>query len=465
MVNKLSNIFNTINGVDNSIDEIQNSIDFSNFKFKDELNSDFWYKGTFKSGIRHGLINLAEDYFFRSLDIQTPIIDIRLTGSLANYNWSKYSDVDLHIVIDFSKLGDVELYKDLISTKTKEWNDKYGITIKGYDVELYVEDINEVHTSSGVYSLLKNEWVTKPTKNYQEINKPIVVKKYQKILDKFKKLKEQFSDGEYDNVLLGVEKLKKYIKKLRTVGLRRDGEVSPENIMFKLLRRNEILDDINDLYIKSYNSKYTISEDVIIEDYPKDFDIELFSTLRSFSARVKYCEKYLNRISSGSSRIVYKIDETKVLKLAKNNKGLAQNEVEIELSNYSDLEGVVAKVFNYDENNLWLEMELAKKINNNDFKRIIGYNFIDFTKFIYNVAVDANITRNRYKHDLPSEIADAMWEDINITSIVDYMVNYDIPPGDLMRLSSYGAIKRGGNEDIVIIDYGLTKDVYASHYA
>lgn len=102
---------------------------------------------------------------------------------------------------------------------------------------------------------------------------------------------------------------------------------------------------------------YSLIESLIDEDYPSNFNSEEFKKLKSFNQRVNYCNNNLTRISSGSSRIVYKIDEEKVLKLAKNKKGLAQNEIEISYGNYYDLNDIVAKVFDSDSNNLWVEME------------------------------------------------------------------------------------------------------------
>lgn len=107
---------------------------------------------------------------------------------------------------------------------------------------------------------------------------------------------------------------------------------------------------------------FNIVESLLDEDYPLTFNMEHFKTLRSFNQRIQYCEQNLQRISSGTSRIVYKIDNEKVLKLAKNSKGLAQNEVEAGYSKYNDLEDLVARTFDYDEKNLWVEMELARPV-------------------------------------------------------------------------------------------------------
>ncbi len=71
--------------------------------------------------------------------------DLRFTGSLANYNWSKYSDIDLHIVVDFSKIDEnTELVKDFLMRPGWRWNELHDITIYGHEVEIYVENVGEV---------------------------------------------------------------------------------------------------------------------------------------------------------------------------------------------------------------------------------------------------------------------------------------------------------------------------------
>ena len=44
-----------------------------------------------------------------------------LTGSLANYNWSSFSDVDLHIIVDFSQIDEnYELVKGFFDNARRE---------------------------------------------------------------------------------------------------------------------------------------------------------------------------------------------------------------------------------------------------------------------------------------------------------------------------------------------------------
>lgn len=205
--------------------------------------------------------------------------------------------------------------------------------------------------------------------------------------------------------------------------------------------------------------------EALSEDYPSSFDMKYFKSLKSFAQRIKYCEQFLQRISSGSSRIVYKIDDEKVLKLAKNVKGLSQNEVEISYSQYNDINYIFAKVFDYEDNDLWLEMELARKVSKGDFKRITGFSFEDFCAAIHNYGNQVSSSRSTYTKDVNPEIVAQMWESEFMYPIFNFIGNYDIPVGDLQRLSSYGIVQRDGVDAIVLVDFGLNKDVESSHYS
>ena len=208
-----------------------------------------------------------------------------------------------------------------------------------------------------------------------------------------------------------------------------------------------------------------IQESELMEDYPSSFDMETFKSLRSHAGRNRYAQEHLQRLSSGSSRIVYKIDDEKVLKLAKNDKGIAQNEVEIEYGQYIDIEDVVAKIFDYDEeNNLWVEMELARKVRPSDFKSIIGYSFEDYRLAIHNYGVDTGNNKGS-KYPLSKQLVEDMWENEFMYEMFSFIGNYAVPTGDLERTSSYGLVKRDGQDKIVLIDYGLTHEVYSSYYS
>ena len=149
------------------------------FKLKDELNPKIWNdEDVINKDVKDDLLEIAND-FYSGTELEAEIKDIILTGSLANYNWNeKYSDYDLHIVIDFSEINeDEELVKKLVDSLKTIWNLEHDIKVKGYDVEVYIQGHKEPHSSTGVYSLLNDEWNTKPSKKDFEPNEELIEKK------------------------------------------------------------------------------------------------------------------------------------------------------------------------------------------------------------------------------------------------------------------------------------------------
>lgn len=122
---------------------------------------------------------LIVENFIDSLPVEIKDYDVVLTGSIANYNWSKYSDIDLHIQTEFSKIDeDEELVRSYFNSVTAMWNLRHAIKIKGYEVEIYVENMGEEHVSSGVYSLVSEQWIVQPVKEQShEIDVKAVKKK------------------------------------------------------------------------------------------------------------------------------------------------------------------------------------------------------------------------------------------------------------------------------------------------
>jgi hypothetical protein len=209
---------------------------------------------------------------------------------------------------------------------------------------------------------------------------------------------------------------------------------------------------------------FDIVENMMIdEEYPSTFDMDHFKTLTKFAERVRYCEEHLKRISSGSSRIVYMIDNTKVLKLAKNKKGIAQNEVEIQWGQDSYFGSILAHTFMYHPNDLWVEMELARKVSKKDFTRLTDCTIEEMNYYIRNIK-EINNRRRPIFHIAP-EVEDRLRENEFVSSIIEFMENIDAPAGDFGKLNSYGIVQRGGQDDIVLIDFGLTNDVYQTYYS
>lgn len=220
------------------------------FGTKDTLNPKIWdgYETSdpiLKPSIRKALLNIASE-FMDFLDEDLFVDDVRFTGSLANYNWSEFSDIDLHLYVDFSQYDESEreVYKELFNLKKTLFNSTHDITVKGYEVELYAEDINETHFSTGVYSVLFDEWVHKPKKEEVSIDKDFLMTKAKSFMKKIDELIEDVSDDNLDVGLKKIEKFKEQLKKYRSAGLEKKGEFSYENMVFKFLRRNGYIDKL-----------------------------------------------------------------------------------------------------------------------------------------------------------------------------------------------------------------------------
>ena len=205
-----------------------------------------------------------------------------------------------------------------------------------------------------------------------------------------------------------------------------------------------------------------VIEGLMDEEYPATFDMEHFRGLRTFADRKRYCDEHLKKISSGSARIVYLIDNEKVLKLAKNPKGVAQCSTEIQWGQDHYFEEILAHTLMYHPDDLWVEMELARKVKKSDFQRLEGINFDEFGRYLKNFEFENNGKRAFYGIDPQQK--EILNENSFTQTICEFMSNTSSPAGDLMRMNSYGLVHRNGEEIIVIIDFGLTNDIYDEYY-
>ena len=193
-----------------------------------------------------------------------------------------------------------------------------------------------------------------------------------------------------------------------------------------------------------------------------NFDIKEFEKINSFIARKRYADEYLRKIGAGSSRIVYETPDGKVLKLAKNPKGIAQNEYECGLGNDYYAADYITEIFDCDPNNLWILSEKAKKLTPTRFKQLTGVPIDGLNTFLHNMYAKNNPSKRM--HVFGGVDNNFYLENEFAKGIIEFMLTYDMPAGDLGRLSSYGEVIRDGQPDVVLVDYGLSQDVYSSYY-
>ena len=234
----------------------------SSFRLQKELNPKIWESSDKMSPkVRDRLLDIAYE-FIEFLGVDVVISDVVMTGSLANYNWSRFSDVDLHLIADFEQFSENELplYEELFRLKKTLFNDKHDITIYGYDVELYVQNDVESHFSSGEYSILFDEWKNKPKKEKVKIDTELIKNKsehWMKIIDE---VINNSDDKSFESGVQSIDKVKDKLKKYRTAGLEGGGEMSDENLVFKVLRRNGYIQKLFDFQNEFQDKKLSLKE-------------------------------------------------------------------------------------------------------------------------------------------------------------------------------------------------------------
>lgn len=207
-------------------------------QYHDTLNPVAWDGLMLKSDVREALLNIATHFMARLTALPqagVTISDIILTGSNANYNWTAYSDFDVHVVVDINPLQpERALLKGLFDLQRRLWGRTHQVTVKGYPVELYFQDANETHVSTGVFSLKNNVWLVTPVQQAPMYHHKDIEAKVRE----FRTLIGQAQDE--TDLRNAYEK----IVQLRKTGLERAGEFSTENLVFKALRNDGHIEEL-----------------------------------------------------------------------------------------------------------------------------------------------------------------------------------------------------------------------------
>lgn len=194
------------------------------------------------------------------------------------------------------------------------------------------------------------------------------------------------------------------------------------------------------------------------------FNLETLKGIKSFKGRVDYCRKFLKRLGSGSSRIVFDYNDQYVIKLAKNRKGLAQNESENMIyDDYFDLLAEIVDKDTYSNHILYIVMEKAKPIKETEFEQLTEIDINDLWVVRRNSKNDNDFFDMAY-NDLVFEKGKEFNQYLDDLQELHFGMGATLELADILHISSYGKVKRNGHDTVVLVDYGLTKDVWRTHY-
>lgn len=221
------------------------------FKYHDQLNQKIWNNTNLRPEVKMKLVRIGQAWAEFANIPTSAIKDMIVVGGNANYNYTEYSDIDLHLVVDKNKLPDCpDLIDDYLKDKKQLWALTHNIKIYGHDVELYAEEEGtERPSNQGVYSVKYNKWLVQPKYENPGVDTKLLKKKTQDLMDKI----DLFISGK-SNDIIEMKRLKEKLRMMRQAAIRKGGEFSIENLVFKELRNNGYLTKFSD-YITSKQVK------------------------------------------------------------------------------------------------------------------------------------------------------------------------------------------------------------------
>lgn len=213
-----------------------------------ELNPVLWDNNRLRSEVRFKLIKIAK-HFAEYLNVpRLHLKDVTLSGSSAGYNYSSYSDIDLHLVVSKTDGND-----ELFTAKKNLYNSEHNLAINNIPVELYVQPADQKHHSAGIYSVLDDQWIIEPVHEEPTISPKDIKAKARSYAGKI-------NSAIRSNNLEKCRKAMDDLKRLRKAGLESNGEQSVENLAFKLLRARGQIDKLRKYITKLESAELSLRE-------------------------------------------------------------------------------------------------------------------------------------------------------------------------------------------------------------
>lgn len=218
----------------------------------DQLNPKIWDKdNNLRKDVKEKLDEIVEE-FADSIDIPLTIIDAHIVGSNASYNYTEHSDLDLHCIVNFSRMdADPSIIEAWMWAQKKLFNDEYDISVRGVNVEIYVEDVGAATVSNGIYSLFDDEWIKFPEPIEVEIDEDAIDAKVAELIPEIEKVLNSTNSEEVEDIIDDL-----YL--MRKNGLAIDGEYGVGNQTFKELRNEGYIDALKEKVVELRSDELSI---------------------------------------------------------------------------------------------------------------------------------------------------------------------------------------------------------------
>lgn len=220
-----------------------------------ELNPKIWEDKKLKEEVREAIIDIVAE-FIDNLLIPIEILDVRVVGSNASYNYTEYSDLDVHIISNLELVGSpTEIVQALYNSERSNFNRTHDIKIKGIDVELYVEDINSAVTSNGIYSVIDDIWIKEP-QTLNDVSVKIDKKELHELVDSVQNVLDEGDSGDIKDCI-------NMLYLMRKDSIANDGEYGLGNLLFKEIRNKGLLNALKDKYNEMISDELTLEHFIL----------------------------------------------------------------------------------------------------------------------------------------------------------------------------------------------------------
>jgi len=345
-----------------------NITELNNFKitdainFHDELNPQLFLNDELRPEVRSQLQSIA-NAFREFIGVENiALIDITISGSNAAYTYTPHSDIDLHLVVDFDELSHDEVYKELFNAKKNDFNIKHDIKVRSYDVEVYVQDSNQPHTSLGEYSVAKGEWNRIPTKHRASLDDTATKDKYEKLHDLVIRALAS-NNEEYVNSIVDL------IGRYRKAGLSEKGEFSPENLAFKVLRKNGLMQKLYDKKDNHYDASLSLESDNVLDEIVNEFN-NFMEDGRIVKGSNTTADVSVDEIKIQAKKLGFNVSKDGVPPLLKTSGNLTESAItELNMSP-GRLEKEVEKISKFATPIIGVELEVCKPYAEEDLPNL-----------------------------------------------------------------------------------------------
>ena len=226
-------------------------LDFNlGFEPHSTLNPRLWRNNELDKDVEAALIKIAQD-FKKFIDVPFDVVDVRITGGQVSYFYTRHSDLDLHLIADFSTVKCDREAAELFDAKRLLYKEKYSITVKGIPVELYVEDLDHPAVSAA-YSIQTRSWITQPKKDLGPFD-----------IDEIERLSNVW--GEIIQHSLRLKNIKTarktldLLRKFRHLGLKIHGEYSTANLVYKTLRNSDLIKKLQNFIDTEHENNLSVT--------------------------------------------------------------------------------------------------------------------------------------------------------------------------------------------------------------